>query len=191
MTSRKVSWGCFVSSAWQSWPKLNLSPSLIKLLKPWFFILFPENWNSLVRVFFIFIRIVCWKHSWWHYVLHLTSYICLFCQNFCPLMQKLDSLEKTLMLQKTEGRRKKGTTEDEMIGWHHWLNGHSLSKLREVVKDKEAWHAMVHGAAKSQTWLSNWTTTTIVCLRKKNTIDSSTEKEREGHETSVVKTIPE
>ena len=92
---------------------------------------------------------------------------------------------------KTEGRRKKGTTEDEMIGWHHWLNGHSLSKLREVVKDKEAWHAMVHGAAKSQTWLSNWTTTTIVCLRKKNTIDSSTEKEREGHETSVVKTIPE
>ena len=92
---------------------------------------------------------------------------------------------------KTEGRRKKGTTEDEMIGWHHWLNGHSLSKLREVVKDKEAWHAMVHGAAKSQTWLSNWTTTTIVCLRKKNTIDSSTEKEREGHETSVVNTIPE
>ena len=118
-------------------------------------------------------------------------YLSLFCQNFCPLMQKLDSLEKTLMLQKIEGRRKKGTTEDEMIGWHHWLNGHSLSKLREVVKDKEAWHAMVHGAAKSQTWLSNWTTTTIVCLRKKNTTDSSTEKEREGHETSVVKTIPE
>ena len=37
-------------------------------------------------------------------------------------------------------------TEDEMVGWHHRLNGHELRKLREVVKDREAWHAAVHGS---------------------------------------------
>ena len=56
------------------------------------------------------------------------------------------------------GQEEKGITEDEMIGWHHWLNGHSLSKLREIVKDGEAWCAAVHGVTKSQTQLSNWTT---------------------------------
>ena len=46
-------------------------------------------------------------------------------------------------------------TEDEMVGWHHRLNGHSLSKLQEVPKDWEAWCAAVHGIAKRQTRLSN------------------------------------
>ena len=46
-----------------------------------------------------------------------------------------------------------------MVGWHHQLNGLSLSKLQEIVKDREAWHATVHGVAKSRTQFSNWATT--------------------------------
>ena len=51
----------------------------------------------------------------------------------------------------------KGMTEDEMAGWHHWLEAVSLSELRELVMDREAWHAVIHGVAKSQTRLSDWT----------------------------------
>jgi len=55
------------------------------------------------------------------------------------------------------GQEKKGTTEDEMAGWRHRLNGHALGGLRELVMDREAWHAVVHGVVKSRTWLSDWT----------------------------------
>ena len=48
-------------------------------------------------------------------------------------------------------------TEDEMLGWHHWLNGHELSKLWELMMNREAWRAAVHGVAKSQTWFRDWT----------------------------------
>ena len=57
-------------------------------------------------------------------------------------------------------RQEKGTTEDKMVGWHHQLNGYEFEQLQEMVKDREAWHAAVHGVAKSQTWLSNLTTKT-------------------------------
>ena len=55
------------------------------------------------------------------------------------------------------GQEEKGTTEDEMVGWHHWLNGHELGELWELVMDREAWCAAVHGVSKSRTWLSDWT----------------------------------
>ena len=53
-------------------------------------------------------------------------------------------------------QEEKGMTEDEMVGWHHQCNGQELSRLRELVMDREAWHATVHRVAKSQTWLINW-----------------------------------
>ena len=55
------------------------------------------------------------------------------------------------------GQEKKGTTEDLMVGWHHWLNGHEFGWLRELVLDREAWCSVVQGVTKSRTQLSNWT----------------------------------
>ena len=73
-------------------------------------------------------------------------------QFFGHLMQRTNLLEKTVMLGKTESRRRRGRQRMK------WSDGMSLSKLWEMVKDREAWHAAVHGVAKRQTPLSNWTT---------------------------------
>ena len=54
------------------------------------------------------------------------------------------------------GHEEKGMTEDKMVGWHHWLIGVSLSKLWELVRDREAWCDAVHGVTNSHTWLSDW-----------------------------------
>ena len=55
------------------------------------------------------------------------------------------------------GQEENGTTEDEMAGWHHRLDGCELSELRELVVDMEAWHAVIYEVARSRTRLSNWT----------------------------------
>ena len=76
-------------------------------------------------------------------------------QSFGYLMRTVDSLEKTLMLGKIEGKRRRGR---QRMGWLDSISDSmdmNLSKLQEIVKDRETWRAAVHGVAKSQTCLSD------------------------------------
>ena len=76
-------------------------------------------------------------------------------QYFGHLMQSANSLEKILMLGKIEGRERRWVTEDEMVDSITDSTDMNLSEFWETVKDKEAWHAAVHGVPKSRTQLSN------------------------------------
>ena len=79
-------------------------------------------------------------------------------QYFGHLMQRVNSLKKTLMLEKIEGKRRKGWQRMRWLVSITDSMNMNLSKLQEIVEDREGWCTAVHGVTKSQTWLTNWTT---------------------------------
>ena len=104
------------------------------------------------------------RSSWWHFNCRVLTY-------FGHLMWRTDSLEKTLILGKVESQRR--------TGWQrmNWLDSitdsmyMNLSKLWEIVKDRGAWCADVHGVTKSQTWFSDWTTTIYIYMYSSNILN--------------------
>ena len=87
-------------------------------------------------------------------------------QYFGHLMWRADSLDKSLILGKIEGRRRRRRQENKMIGRHHWVNGYEFEQALEMVKDREIWRAAVHWVAKSQTQLSDWAKTSCGTIRQ-------------------------
>ena len=89
-------------------------------------------------------------------------------QYFGHLMWRADSLEKTLMLGKIEGRRRKGWQRMRWLdGIIDWMDM-GLGRLQELVMDRQTWRAAVHGVTKSRAWLSNWTDLVSPCYINKN-----------------------
>ena len=101
------------------------------------------------------IRLVCPKRNQpWNSLEGLMLKLKL--QYFGHLMWRTDSLDKILMLGKIEGRRRRSRQEDEMVGWHHWLNGHEFEQALGV-RDGQGSLVCCSPWGHSRTWLSDWT----------------------------------
>ena len=87
-------------------------------------------------------------------------------QYFGRLMQRADSLEKTLMLGETEGRKRRGQQKMRWLGGITDTMDMSLSHLQKIVKGTEAWRSAVHEVTESQTWLNDWTTNMYRHIRR-------------------------
>ena len=85
-------------------------------------------------------------------------------QYFCHLMWRADSLEKTLMLGKIEGRRRRGRQRMKLFDGITNSMNMDWGRLQQLMLDREAWRAVVHGVTKSRTQLSNWTELNWICI---------------------------
>ena len=90
-------------------------------------------------------------------------------------MQRVDSLEKTLMLEEIGGRRKSGRQRIRWLDGITDLMDVNMGELQEMVMDREAWRAAIHGVTKSRTWLRDWTELNWVIKKKKKELTQQTE----------------